>query len=88
MAELRPDRRRAPCRRREGKAQHQPEEELGLALVDISEALCNSSDFSCAFPVVAGPLGLNEKTGDCVHSSSDSHQMLEPIFVPNMDSSH
>ena len=37
--------------------------------------------------VFTGNLGLNEVAGDCVHSSSDSHQMLEPIFVPNMDSS-
>ena len=41
--------------------------------------------FSCAyFPVLAGRLSLNGVTGDCVHPSSDSQQMLEPIFVPNM----
>ena len=43
MAEFRPGRRRGPCRRRRGKAQREPEEVLGLALVDISEVLCNSS---------------------------------------------
>ena len=29
-------------------------------------------------------VGLDEVTGDCFHYSSDSHQMLEPIFVPNI----
>ena len=47
------------------------------------------SEFFCAhFPVLAGKLGLDEVADDCVHSPSDSHQMLEPIFVPNKDSSH
>ena len=31
---------------------------------------------------------MNEVTADCVHSSSDSHQMLKPIFVLKMGSSH
>ena len=83
----RPNARTMTSARRQ-KAQHKPEEEPGLALVDISQAFCSSQDFSCVFPVVARNLGLNEVTGDGVYSFSDSHQILEPTFVPNMDSSH
>ena len=80
MADLRPSRRRRQ-RRPRGKKGPAPREVLGLVLVDVNEALCNSS---VCFPALEGRLSLNGVTGDCLRSSSDSHQMLltEASFRP------
>ena len=85
MAEVRPDRSRGPKRRRGGKGPAPTGGGAGSStLVDIGEALCSCSD---VLPVPSllpqEKLGLDEVAGDCVHSSSDSHQMVEPIVVPN-----